>query len=371
MNRVLYIDYLRNFANITRCFIHASVPYMVTVAPIWPVDDGGGWFFDFMTFELHLYVMELFFVISGFFFAKELFSHSRKKVIKNRIKRIVIPFSLGIVIIVPIVLACFHLSQLPTGQALNFEYLKQSYIAGWEMGLDNFFPTGHLWFLYYLIFFYTIGIVLKNSILSIKLISLSRIMILGIFISIICMAFMNRWIVDNPITLIPELPSLIHYFMFFLSGMLLFKSKDILDQIKTFAKRNIFIGCIMGLLAIAPQPFFNNQDYIYYSCIETFALISCNISIYFLVFGFWGVFANLNLKESTTIRYLTDSSYWVYLSNMPIVMLIQISLLNVDISIYLKFIISFFGAFLLSMLSYEYLVRYTFVGGILNKKRNR
>ena len=88
MNRVLYIDYLRNFANITRCFIHASVPYMVTVAPIWPVDDGGGWFFDFITFELHLYVMELFFVISGFFSPKNYSVIVEKKSSKIELKEL-------------------------------------------------------------------------------------------------------------------------------------------------------------------------------------------------------------------------------------------------------------------------------------------
>ena len=371
MNRILYIDYLRNFANISRCFIHASVPYMVTVAPIWPVDDNGSWFFDFMTFEVHLFVMELFYVISGFFFAKELFNRSTKKVLQNRFKRIVIPFILGVIIFVPIILSYFHLSKLPAEQALGFEYLKESYIEGWKMGLDNFFPTGHLWFLYYLIFFYAIGIILKNRILRLEFKSLSKIMMLGIVISITCMAFMKRWIVDNPITLMPEIPSLIHYLMFFLSGMFLFKSKDMLNQTKAFAKRNILIGCIIGLLAIIPQPFFENTNYIYYDFIQAFALISCNISIYFLVFGIWGTFGNLKLKNSKSIRYLTDSSYWVYLSNMPIVMLIQISLVNVPISIYLKFIISFFGALLLSILSYEYMVRYTFIGAILNKKRNR
>lgn len=41
MSRIVYIDYLRNFTNITRCLVHASVPYMVTIAPIWPVDENG------------------------------------------------------------------------------------------------------------------------------------------------------------------------------------------------------------------------------------------------------------------------------------------------------------------------------------------
>ena len=89
MSRIVYIDYLRNFANITRCFIHAAVPYMVTAAPMWPVDDQGSWFFDFAIFEGHLYVMELFFMISGFMFAMELKRSSVRKTINNRFNRIV------------------------------------------------------------------------------------------------------------------------------------------------------------------------------------------------------------------------------------------------------------------------------------------
>ena len=43
---------------------------------------------------------------------------------------------------------------------------------------------------------------------------------------------MNRWIVDNPITLVPEIPSFIHYFCFFLIGFFVHKSEKLLLSIK-------------------------------------------------------------------------------------------------------------------------------------------
>ena len=79
----------------------------------------------------------------------------------------------------------------------------------------------------------------------------------------------------------------------------------------------------------------------------------------------------MNLKNTSKLRYLTDSSYWVYLSNMPIVMFIHILLVDIDIPVVFKFLIAFSSAFLVSIVSYEYLVRYTIIGKLLNKKRTR
>ena len=82
MSRIVHIDYLRNFANILRCFLHASIPYMMTDS-IWPVNDNGSLLFDVTVFEIHLFVMELFFVISGFLFAMEINRSNLSNIIKN------------------------------------------------------------------------------------------------------------------------------------------------------------------------------------------------------------------------------------------------------------------------------------------------
>ena len=82
-------------------------------------------------------------------------------------------------------------------------------------------------------------------------------------------------------------------------------------------------------------------------------------------------FKHKNFKHSKAIRYLTDSSYWVYLINMPIVAVFQLLLYSVDIPIIFKFLISFSGALIMSIISYEYFVRYTFIGSILSKRKSR
>jgi len=370
MERIVYIDYLRNFANLVRCFIHASVPYMMTYAPMWPVNDKGSWFFDFTIFELHLFVMELFFMISGFMFAMELNNKSVKKIIKNRFKRIVIPFLFGLVLLVPIVLSMFSISNYSEFSLLQLDVLKQSYFSGWRLGIENFFPTAHLWFLYYLILFYTLTIFFKKFLLKIKFFSIVYLFV-GIFVSITCMFYMNRWIVDNPITLVPEIPSFIHYFCFFLIGFFVYNSEKLYSSLKIYANKILIIGIVFGVLSIVPQLWFTKTNLSYYIIIKSSAIVLSCSAIYFLTIGIWGYFSKLEIKDSKILRYFTDSSYWVYLSNMPLVVMFHISFLPLEMSLYMKFIFSFIGALTLSFLTYEFLVRYTFIGGILNKRRFR
>jgi len=56
---------------------------------------------------------------------------------------------------------------------------------------------------------------------------------------------------------------------------------------------------------------------------------------------------------------------------MPIVVILQIMIIPLAIPVFLKFLIVFVGAFAISMLTYECFVRYTIIGGLLNKKRIR
>ena len=371
MNRIIYIDYLRNFANIIRCFIHASVPYMITAAPMWPVDDKSSWFFDITIFVNHLFVMELFFMISGFMFAMELKKSSIPKILNHRFKRIVIPFILGLIILVPIVLSLFSLGNHEGLTFLHFDILKKSYISGWVLGFENLFPTAHLWFLYYLIIFYILTLFFRKIIFKIKITSVFKLVFVGVFISSICMFFMQRWIVENPLTLIPEIPSLIHFYVFFLIGFVTYTNSGLIDKIKRNSKYLLSAGFFLSLGAITTQLWFERVDLEYYFFIKLIAiLLSCS-SIYLLVLGLWGYCCYLNLKDSKYLSYITDSSYWVYLSNMPIVVIFHIILMPLNISVFLKFMIAFSGALAISMITYEYFVRYTFIGSVLNKRRKR
>ncbi len=148
MSQLIFIDNIKVFGNFMRCMIHAAVPYMVTYSAMWPFDDKGSYFFDFAIFEGHLFLMELFFILTGYMFALQLSKKSIGDFVFNRLKKIVIPFTLCLILIMPIVLTYFNLKNYQTFEWLQANELLISYQKGWKLALQTFFPTGHLWFLY-------------------------------------------------------------------------------------------------------------------------------------------------------------------------------------------------------------------------------
>ena len=355
--------------------IHGAVPYMVTYSAMWPFDDEGSYFFDFVIFEGHLFLMELFFILTGFMFAMQLAKKSSKEFIKNRLKKIVLPFVLGLIVIMPIVLSYFHLSDYTSYEWFSYEGLKTAYLKGWTVGLANLFPTGHLWFLYYLIYFYVFSFILNKYISSIKnyleRFSFWKIMTVAIIVSIVAMFFMKRWLVDNPLTFIPELPTLTHYYIFFFVGVILFSSKKLESSLNLIWKKLLWIGSIIGVIAIVPQLFFENPSHPYYSLIKTVAIVLHMTATYFLAFGLWSAFKQFSVRFSKRVVYLSDANYWFYISFLPIAMLIQLLMLPLSIPVFFKFVITYLCGLGASLFIYEYCVRYTWVGAMLNKPRTR
>ena len=90
-----------------------------------------------------------------------------------------------------------------------------------------------------------------------------------------------------------------------------------------------------------------------------------------MIFGSIGMFRALLSRESKTMRYISDSSYWLYLAHLPLVILAQWFVKDMPIPALVKFvgITVVVSAFLL--LTYEYLIRYTFIGTMLNGPRKR
>jgi Acyltransferase family/Ankyrin repeats (3 copies) len=84
-----------------------------------------------------------------------------------------------------------------------------------------------------------------------------------------------------------------------------------------------------------------------------------------------GLFRALLTRENHTIRYLSDSAYWLYLAHLPLCIAGQaiISQWAAPAWIKLPLFSIVLTAFLL--LTYHYLVRYTWIGTLLNGKRKR
>ncbi|MEO2025089.1 MAG: acyltransferase family protein [Fuerstiella sp.] len=90
-----------------------------------------------------------------------------------------------------------------------------------------------------------------------------------------------------------------------------------------------------------------------------------------MTFGSIGMFRRLLSRESKTLRYISDSSYWLYLAHLPLILLAQWIVRDLQIPAFLKFatVTIVISAFLL--VTYEFGVRYSFIGRLLNGPRER
>lgn len=90
-----------------------------------------------------------------------------------------------------------------------------------------------------------------------------------------------------------------------------------------------------------------------------------------MTFGSIGLFRRALSRESATLRYISDSSYWLYLAHLPLVLLAQWLVRDLPLPAFAKFASITIVISALLLLSYEYGVRYTRIGQLLNGPRTR
>lgn len=90
-----------------------------------------------------------------------------------------------------------------------------------------------------------------------------------------------------------------------------------------------------------------------------------------MAFGCIGLFNRLLTRENKTIRYLSDSAYWLYLVHLPLIVWLQALVRNWDLPAWPKFLMICTLCTGLLLVSYQFLVRYTLIGWLLNGPRIR
>jgi glucan biosynthesis protein C len=76
-------------------------------------------------------------------------------------------------------------------------------------------------------------------------------------------------------------------------------------------------------------------------------------------------------KENPMIRRLSDASYWIYIIHVPVLLVFQWLMAPVDLDPVWKFFAVVLATLGVGLLSYQLLVRYSFVGTILNGRRRK
>jgi peptidoglycan/LPS O-acetylase OafA/YrhL len=90
-----------------------------------------------------------------------------------------------------------------------------------------------------------------------------------------------------------------------------------------------------------------------------------------LSFGMMGLFRSWLRSESKTMRYVSDSSYWLYLAHVPLMIYIQYLVRDWQLTAWIKLPLICILTSGVLLISYQLFVRYTPIGTLLNGRRRR
>ena len=96
----------------------------------------------------------------------------------------------------------------------------------------------------------------------------------------------------------------------------------------------------------------------------------CSASfVWFMIFGLVGFFRKLFSRANLKVRFISDSSYWLYIAHLPLIQIIQFWVSEWSLPSFIKLIFVCIITTILLLLSYRYLIRYSPIGTMLNGKR--
>lgn len=340
-----------------------------------------------LSYVLHIFRMTIFFLLAGYFGRMQTYRLGVPTFIRDRLKRVGAP----LVIFWPIMMVCFTILAIWGFLVANGGVVPENPPEPPTMTLKTL-PLTHLWFLYVLLLFYA-GTLAGRALLSALRVKtplgrlsdwvlrkVSLIGLLPIIMAIpITVAFLyhQNWHpffgIPTPETgFVPNRVSLVAYGGAFGLGWLLQREPDHLHR--AVRAWPMFLMVAIGLTGYCLAMV--GTTVTYYQPLPEHAVIlypwAYALSIWLWTFGLIGLALKVWSGESPVRRYIADASYWLYLIHLPIIMALQILVSQWAWPAELKYATILGLSIPLMLLSYEFLVRYTFIGGLLNgRKRTR
>jgi len=196
---------------------------------------------------------------------------------------------------------------------------------------------------------------------------LVKFLILGLA-TYICFTFMAVPLPTPSFSLMPHFPTFLFYFVFYLYGWLLFKSKHLIIGFM----KNIWLLFLIAILFFLLQLLLSLLvlfEQVEYTSISFMLTVINSIIPWLFIPAIIGLFMKYKSTYSPKARYISDASYWVYLTHFPIIIFIPCLLLGFDLSPFIKIFIVLFFTIIICFLSYHFIVRSTFIGKLLNGRK--
>lgn len=381
VERLHGLDALRAVMMLLGLVLHAMVSYgpLRSLGDIWPyLDANTSVLCDLAIVSIHSFRIPVFFVLAGYFSSMLYERRGVVGVISNRLSRIGLPFLIGLIVVYPLTRAGFVFATSTTQLGLAGAWASVGPAMHAPYAQAN---TIHLWFLYYLLYFYVAALVCARLIE--KLPGAARARGRALFervtgsrwrvvifagVTAVTLLPMRTASFDTSAAFMPELPTLSAYFVFFGFGWVLYGSRDLLKTFSRFA----WTQCAIATVLFLPNFLVLSVvwgDSPYGALGRGVAAVTGGVIVWLLVFGLLGLFLRYCSRPSAKIRYLVDASYWLYLLHLPLAIWVPglMSEWNAPALVKVAVVLGVMAPTLLG--SYHLFVRSTAIGAVLNGRR--
>ena len=360
--------------------LHVCVNHFTMSTPLPWRDSQTSVAADLLFVFIHAFRMPVFFILSGYLALMLVATRGEGAMVRHRLRRIALPFAvfwpLLKVGIACLVLVYLHLMARGT---IGFDLTLRPPA---DPGRPALFGTMHMWFIYYLLIFSLLAgaAVRCCQYLPVRLSAAWHaawramlgnwwgVLPLTVPLTLVGMKYPGG-MVSTDGSFIPNGPELLHNGMFFLFGWSLFRERaHLLDRYARHCWRNLAAGLVsfvvvlklFGLATHGNGQVPNLNIYLAF----TYGMTSWLWSI-----GLVGLFLRYLARQNRLLRYVSDSSYWVFLVHMLGTIGFGVLLYDAALDALPKMAINIVATSAACLLSYHWFVRATWVGVLLNGTR--
>jgi Acyltransferase family/Ankyrin repeats (3 copies) len=179
---------------------------------------------------------------------------------------------------------------------------------------------------------------------------------------------------DTAMGIVPAPHVLGYYAVFFFFGAVYYDADDLTGRLGSGWRWQLPLAMIVVLpvaLELATGFLGFRDRLLPTGYIRAASLFLQSLYPWMMTLGCMGLFRALLTRENNTIRYLSDSAYWLYLAHLPLTIVLQALIAGWPLPGLLKWVLLTVFVTGVLLVSYQFLVRYTFIGNLLNGPRQR
>jgi glucans biosynthesis protein C len=336
-------------------------------------------FADLVVLFIHVFRMPVFFTLAGYLAATISDTRGVGEMARNRVRRIALPF----VVFWPVLYIAMAFL------VLVYAHLMARGTIGLDLAVAPRRPPGgaivatmHMWFVYYLFWFCMLAALLcaAQKALPAFVVRAWRAgwdALLSNWWGLVALALplaaagagYRAGMLTPSGSFVPNLAEMVNSGVFFMFGGQLYRQRDVmLPRLRarywhylaagTFA----FAGALVlfGVFLKAPASIAH---------IEAWIAFAYGLTSWLWSLGLIGFFLRHADRQNSVLRYLSDSSYWVYLVHIIGTVGFGILLFNAPLGALAKIAVNIAATSALCLASYQVCVRHTRIGVLLSGKR--